>query len=60
LDPVKDYGLDLNYDIGSSIFEQSGICLRKKFEVVHTIEQWGEYKGWRYGFDKYARYLISG
>ena len=41
LDPFKDFQLDLNYDEFGSIFKQSGISLRKKYEVVHTIKEFG-------------------
>ena len=60
LDPVKDYQFDLNYDIEAGIFSNAGIDLAKKYEVINSIEDFGQYKAWKYGFDKYARFFISG
>ena len=60
LDPVEDYALDLNWDFSKEIFTQTGINLSRKFEVIHTIEQFGQYKAWKYGFDLYSRWFISG
>ena len=61
--PSQDWNFDFNfnYTVGGEFMDQnSGVALDHTLETVRTIDQFGQFEGYRKGFDLYARNWIFG